>query len=81
LGDPNEIRLPTFLVFYVGKDMDAAQHLQEQSQTALLGWRPVVAGFDPGPIRLDLADVRNGPDFDGPTYEIADRFLIFVAPS
>lgn len=77
--DPNQIRLQTFLVFYVGNTMDAAQELQEDAQAALLGWAPTVAGCNPAPIELDLGDVRNGPDFDGPTYEIADRYLITVS--
>jgi hypothetical protein len=78
LTDPNQTRIQTFQVFYVGDTMDEAQQLQEDCQTALLGWAPTVAGFTPGPIEFDLADIIHGPDLDGPTYEIADRYLIAV---
>ena len=78
LTDPNQTRVQTFMVFYVGKDMDEAQHLQEQCQAAILGWAPTVTGFSPGAIEFDLAEVRHGPDPDGPTYEISDRYLIAV---
>ena len=78
LTDPNQTRVRTFQVFYVGDDMDEAQSLQEACQASLLGWSPTVAGFTPGPIELDLEDLINGPDHDGPTYEIADRYLITV---
>jgi hypothetical protein len=78
LTDANQTRVQTFQVFYVGADMDSAQFLQEAVQTALLGWAPTVAGFSPSRIELDLGDLLGGPDFDGPTYEIADRYLIYV---
>jgi hypothetical protein len=79
LSDPNQISHPTFLVFYVGADADSAQWLQEKARTSLLGWSPTLAGFAPGPVELDLENVIDGPDFDGPVYEIADRYSIFLS--
>ncbi|MFP4074049.1 MAG: hypothetical protein ACLFVZ_08415 [Actinomycetota bacterium] len=78
LTDANQTRVRTFQVFYVGDDVDEAQQLQTDCQSALLGWAPTVDGFTPGPIELDQGDLIDGPDHDGPTYEIADRYLIAV---
>jgi hypothetical protein len=79
LADRDQIRHNNFLVFCVGNTRDAAQLLQEDAQEALLDWSPTVAGFSPQPIGLDLPNVRDSPDLDGPVYEIADRFSVFVS--
>lgn len=79
LTDPNQIRRQTFQVVYVGDDIDEAQWMQEQCQAALLGWSPTVTGFSPGAIELDSENLFSRADFDGPTHEIADRYLVYVS--
>lgn len=79
LTDPNQIRQNTFHVVYIGADKDEAQWMQEQSQKALLGWAPTVTGFSPGKIELDQENLFGRSDMDGPTYEIADRYLVYVS--
>lgn len=79
LDDPNQISYPTFIVFYVGDDSDEAQWMQQKARAALLGWRPTLTGFSPGPVELDLENVIDGPDLDGPVHEIADRYFLFLS--
>ena len=79
LTDAGQIFRPTFLVFYVGDDSDEAQWMQTEARTALLGWTPTLVGFDLGPVELDLENVIDGPDFDGPVHEIADRFSVYLS--
>jgi hypothetical protein len=79
LTDPNQIRQNTFHVVYVGDTVDEAQWMQEKCQQALLGWAPTVTGFTPGVIELDQENLFSRSDLDGPTYEIADRYLVYVS--
>jgi hypothetical protein len=73
LGDPNEIRLVQFQVTCVGNTMDAAQELQADVQTALLGWTPT--GGDPVLLEFGSGILR---DDDGPVFYSTDRFRTFV---
>lgn len=79
LTDPNQIRQNTFQVHCVGTTMDEAQWMQEKCQEALIGWAPTVTGFSPGKIELDQEGLTSRSDLDGPTYEIADRYLVYVS--
>lgn len=79
LTDPNQIRRQTFQVVYVGDDVDEAQWMQQKAQEALLGWSPTVSGLSPGPVELDNENLFSRTDFDGPTHEIADRYLVYVS--
>lgn len=79
LTDPDQIRRQTFQVVYVGDDRNEAQWMQEKAQETLLGWSPSVTGFSPGPVELDNENLFSRTDFDGPTHEIADRYLVYVS--
>jgi hypothetical protein len=78
LGDPNQISWSLFQVTCVGATMDAAQELQFDVRTALLGHQPVVAGWDTGPVELDLGSGVLRDD-DGPVFFTTDRFLVYVS--
>jgi hypothetical protein len=78
ISDPNQISRQLFQVTCVGNSMDAAQELQFDVRAALLGHRPTVAGWDTGPIELDLGSGVLRDD-DGPVFYSTDRYLIYVS--
>lgn len=75
LGDPNEIEVMLFQVTCVGNSMDAAQDLQFDVRTALLGYAPVAAEI--------LLDSGSGVIRDDggtkTTFFTTDRFSVFVS--
>lgn len=74
LGDSAQIRWMLFQVTCVGNSMDAAQELQFDVQTALLGYTPTGATA----IELDQASGVSRDD-DGVTFFSTDRFLVYVS--
>lgn len=78
ISDPNQISRALFQVTCVGVTMDAAQELQYDVRTALLGHEPVVTGWDTGPVELDSGSGVFRDD-DGPVFFTTDRFLVYVS--
>jgi hypothetical protein len=78
ITDPSQISRQLFQVTAVGATAYGAQWMQHKVRLALEGWRPTVAGWDPGPIELDQGSGVT-PDRDGPVFITTDRFTIYVS--